>query len=346
MSRPLNALLIGVGMVADMHAKAIKATQGRVALAAVHARRREPAEAFASRHGVARVLESLDHATDLNDIDFAILTTPPDARLALAQPLIDHGIPLLVEKPVARNLSEARELVELCDKARLPLGIVLQHRMRAAAQTLSEHLASGDLGTIASAELRVPWWRDQSYYDAPGRGSYARDGGGVLITQAIHSLDLLLQFCGPVAGVQAMTSTTPLHSLEAEDFAGALLQFQSGAIGSVMASVTHFPGGAEEIILNGTRGSARLSSDHLQIALHSGKNEEYGANAATGGGADPMAFSHAWHQAVIEDFADALQSRRDPTITGRSALAVHAVIDAINRSAKTGQRITVEASDD
>ena len=102
----------------------------------------------------------------------------------------------------------------------------------------------------------------------------------------------------------------------------------------------------KEIILNGTQGSAHLSSDHLQIALHSGKNEEYGANAATGGGADPMAFSHAWHQAVIEDFADALQSGRDPAITGRSALAVHALIDAINLSDKTGQRVTVEANDD
>jgi len=345
MTRPLNALLIGVGMVADMHAQAIKATEGRVRLAAVHARREDAARAFAAKHGVETVPPSLSQAAHLDGVDFAILTTPPNARRAYVTPFLERGVPMLVEKPVARNLEEAKRFVAGFEAAKVPLGIVLQHRMRAAARTLADRVARGQLGAIASAELRVPWWRDQSYYDAPGRGSYARDGGGVLITQAIHSLDLLLHLCGPVESVQALTATTPLHQLEAEDFAGAVLQLRSGAIAGVMASVTHFPGGAEEIIVNGTEGSARLASDHLTLALRSGQTERFGADAATGGGADPMAFSHAWHQAVIEDFADALRADRPPAITGQSALAVHALIDAINHSARTGQRVAVESTD-
>lgn len=345
MTRPLNALLIGVGMVADMHADAIKATEGRIKLAAVYARRTESANAFASKHGIETVWNEWDDSARPNGIDFAILTTPPDARLQFAG-LAQHGIPLLAEKPLARNLNEARQLVAAFNERKVPLGIVLQHRMRSAAEILSTHIANDHLGKIASAELRVPWWRDQSYYDAPGRGDYARDGGGVLMTQAIHSLDLLLQFCGPVESVQAMTATTSLHELEAEDFAGAVLQFRSGAIGSVMASVTHYPGDAEEIILNGTKGSAKLASDHLRIALHSGEIQDFGAAAATGGGADPMAFSHAWHQAVIEDFADAVRDNRPPLITGQSALAVHALIEAIEKSANTGRRVSVEPIDE
>lgn len=340
-----NALLIGVGMVADMHAAAIKATNGAVKIHAVCARRAAEATRFAKAHDIERAFGSLDEGGALDNVDFAILTTPPDARLDLIGPLAQHGIPVLIEKPVARTLSEARQVVETCAMQNLLLGVVLQHRMRPAARVLAEKVNAGALGHIASVELRIPWWREQSYYDTPGRGSFARDGGGVLITQAIHSLDLMLQFCGPVASVQAMTATTELHQLEAEDFAGAVVQFASGAIGTITASVTHFPGGSEELFLNGTKGSAHLSSNHLRFYGHEGVVEDIGATAATGGGADPMAFSSAWHQAVIEDFADAVRTQAPPAITGQSALAVHALIDAIQTSAKTGRRIDVEHTD-
>ena len=342
MTDQTKALIVGVGMVADMHANAINATQGRVILHAALGRRPDAVDRFAKKHGVKTSLYTLDEEADLSEIDIAIVTTPSDARREFIAPFAAQGIPLLVEKPVARTLEEARAFVSACEDAQIPLGIVLQHRMRWSARLLMDRIADGRLGEIASLELRVPWWRDQSYYDSPGRGSFARDGGGVLMTQAIHSLDLLLQFCGPVDTVQALTSTTALHTLEAEDFAGAVMRFHSGAVGSVMASVTHFPGGAEEIILNGTKGSAHLASDHLRVFYQNGETEELGKDAATGGGADPMAFSHAWHQAVIEDFAQAVADQRPPAITGRSALAVHALIDAITRSASTGQRTTVE----
>lgn len=346
MARALNVLMVGVGMVADMHASAIRAIQGRVHLAAVHSRQQNTAEVFSQKHGVDTILSDLEDRNALKGFDFAILTTPPNARLAFIEPFAKNGLPVLVEKPVARDFAEAAQFVDAFSRQNVPLGVVLQHRMRDAARLLLDRVSSGQLGALASAELRVPWWRDQSYYEVPGRGSFDRDGGGVLITQAIHSLDLLLQFCGPVDCVQAMTATTPLHVLEAEDFAGAILKFCSGAIGSVVASVTHYPGGAEEIILNGTKGSAHLTSNHLRIALHSGEIEEFGADAATGGGADPMAFSHAWHQAVIEDFAEAIINDRPPSITGRSALAVHALIDAIHTSADAGMQIKVEPANE
>lgn len=336
--KPLNAVLIGLGMVADLHADAIAATGGDVRLAAVLSRSSERARAFASRHGGPRVMDTLDEITADPTLDFAILATPPDAREPYIPMLARHGLPVLTEKPLARTLEEARILVETCEAANLPLGVLLQHRMRPASLALQSRLARGDLGEIATVELRVPWWRDQSYFDAPGRGTYARDGGGVLITQAIHSLDLMLQFCGPVADVQAITATSPLHQMEAEDFAAAAFRFRSGAVGSVMASVTHYPGGAEEIILNGTAGSAHLAASRLIIHRHGHPSEEIGTLSGTGGGADPMAFSHDWHRAVIVDFAEALRNGGQPAITGRSALPVQALIAAIERSARTGQR--------
>ena len=247
-----------------------------------------------------------------------------------------------MEKPVERDSARATRVIETLEAAGLPCGVTLQHRMRGAAMALKDRLATGDLGGIGTVDVRVPWWRDQSYYDAPGRGTYARDGGGVLLTQAIHTLDLMLHLCGPVTAVQAMTATSRLHAMEAEDFATAGLVFADGALGSVMASTAQFPGAAEEIVISAEHGTARLMGDSLTIHRRDGSTEEIAGAAETGGGADPMAFTHGWHQAVIEDFAAALSEARAPAITGRSALAVHRLIDAIARSSAEGRRVDLE----
>lgn len=337
----LNAALIGVGMVADMHAAAIAATKGAVRLAGVLGRDPERALSFAETHSVPRTYPDLAGLI-ADRPDFAILITPPNARADICAGLATAGIPVLAEKPLERDLPRARALVEVFEAAGLPFGVTLQHRMRPAAQALKSRLNDGVLGEIATVECRVPWWRDQSYYEKPGRGTYAQDGGGVLITQAIHTIDLMLQLAGPVAEVQAIAARSALHDLEAEDFAAAALRFESGAAGSLMASVTHFPGGSEEITLNGTRGSATLSANALTIRPHEGGEEVIGAAGGSGGGADPMAFSHDWHRAVIADFANALIQGRPPAIPARSALPAQALIDAIQTSARSGIRQIVE----
>ncbi len=340
--KPLNAVLIGLGMVADTHARALADASG-ARLHGVHARRGDTARAFAQRHGGPKVYGTLDEIADDDALDFAILVTPPDARLEIVQKLVGAGLPVLMEKPIERDASRAKAIVAICDAAGLPCGVTLQHRMRPAARALKARLTN--MGRIGGVDVRVPWWRDQVYYDAPGRGTYARDGGGVLITQAIHTLDLTLHLCGPVRAVQALTATT-LHRMESEDFATAGLVFATGAAGSVMATTAQFPGAAEQIVINAEHGSARLSGDHLTLHWRDGRIEEIGGASATGGGADPMAFTHAWHQAVIEDFADAVRQGRAPAITGRSALAVQELIDAIVRSSREGRRIDMETADE
>ena len=213
--------------------------------------------------------------------------------------------------------------------------------MRPSSQALLARVRAGELGDIGSVELRVPWWRDQAYYDAPGRGTYDRDGGGVLITQAFHAIDMMLQLCGPVAEVQGLIATTPLHRLEAEDFASATLRFRSGTVGSLMTTTTQFPGISEEITLNGVKGSATLSAGALHYSFRDGRVEVEGGAAGSGGGADPMAFTHEWHQTVIEDFAEAVAQGRAPVISARAALPAHRLIDAISRSARMGVRLSL-----
>lgn len=339
----LTCVLVGTGMVARTHLPALQAAVPRVRLKGVSARHPESARAFAE----AAEGDSLHVYPDIaaiaadDEVDFVVIATPPDARAALIAPLARAGKHILLEKPLGRTVGEAEDVVRICQDAGVMLGVVFQHRLREASLKAVERVASGELGALGLAEITVPWWREQAYYDQPGRGSYARDGGGVLISQAIHTIDLALSLAGPVTQVQAMTATTRFHTMESEDFATAGLRFENGAVGSLVASTASFPGRAEAISLHFDKASLHLGSGVLTLSWRDGREERFGANATTGGGADPMAFTHEWHQAIIEDFADALAEGRPPVAPGRAALAAHHVIAAIVRSSAEGRAVAV-----
>jgi len=337
--RDLGAALVGAGMVAGTHLAALRDAEG-VALRGIWSRTRHRAEEAALGAHVYRDLN--DIAAD-PEVDFAIVVTPPNARAGIIGPLAARGKHILLEKPIARTAAEARDLVRICRDAGVTLGIVFQHRMRAASRQAARLVASGQLGALGLAEIAVPWWRDQGYYDEPGRGTYARDGGGVLISQAIHTIDLALGLTGPVASVQAMTATSRFHRMEAEDTAVAGLRFASGAIGSLTASTASFPGGAEWIRLHFDTASLHLEAGVLTVRYRNGQVDRFGEEVGTGGGADPMAFTHDWHQGILEDFCAALRDGRDPAVTGEAALAAHDLIDAITASARDGKTVEVSA---
>jgi len=330
--------LIGVGMVGATYADALAGTSLR--LVGALGARDGSAAAFLDRHGLgARAYGSVAEVAADPEVGFAIVATPPNARVEIVEALAAAGKPVLMEKPVERSLSAAVRICEICEAAGVPLGIMLQHRARPSVLALRERVAA--LGVLQSVEISVPWWRDQGYYDAPGRGSYARDGGGVLISQAIHTLDLALQFTGPVLDVVALCATTGAHRMEAEDFVAGGLRFENGAVGSLFASTASYPGRGEEIILHYAAGSVRMPAGALRIDWRDGRSDEIGVAAASGAGADPMAFTSDWHRAVIEDFADSVARGGEPLASGRSALAVHAVIEALETAGRTGQRTPV-----
>lgn len=338
----MKCALIGAGMVARTHLDAIADIPG-LSLCAVIARGSQSARNFAEV-ATTKLGQEVPLLRDLSDIpqphrpDFVIIATPPDARLPFVQQLAQANIPILIEKPLERTFEAAQAIVQICAEHDIPLGVFLQHRVRASSLALKDAVRNGVLGDIATVDIQVPWWRAQSYYDAPGRGTYARDGGGVVITQAIHALDLAMWVAGPVRTLQAMMHKTALHDLEAEDWASAILHFENGAVGSFTATTAAYPGSAERIHLQGTRAHARLQGGALEIHHLDGRTETLGQEVATGGGADPMAFTHAWHRAVIEDFIACLASGAAPIASGTSALPVHAVIGAMERASASGHR--------
>ena len=332
----MRAALIGLGMVSRTYGDALRNSK-TVSLASVYARSADSRAAFLHAWSDlgATAADSIAEIA-ASDVDFVILTTPPNARADIVEALAKAGKPILMEKPVERTLDNATALVQTCEAANVPLGIVLQHRARPVVADLRRIMPK--LGALRAVEVNVPWWRDQSYYDEPGRGSYDRDGGGVLISQAIHTMDLMLSLTGPVAEVTAMAATTGFHQMEAEDFVTAGLRFDNGAVGQLFATTASFPGLGETITLHFQNGSAHLDAGFLRIDRVDRTSQTIGQAATSGAGADPMAFTSDWHRFVIEDFADALHTDRPPLVTGREALGVHRLIAALEHSARTGSR--------
>ena len=329
----MRCAVIGLGMAVSPHAKSLLDLRDRVEVAAAFSPTAARREAFAERFGFP-VTADLDGIIEDPSIDYAVLLTPPNARADLVRRLTAAGKHILMEKPVERTTPAAEDLVAAAERAGVALGIVLQHRFRAVAERLAERLASGALGPVAAATISVPWWREQGYYDEPGRGTFARDGGGVLISQAIHTLDLALSFTGPVDEVVAVGGTTPLHRMEAEDFVAAGIRFASGAHGALMATTAFYPGAPERIEIACRHASAVLGPGGVSIHYHDGREEDFGEAQGSGSGADPMDFPHDAHRALHADFLDALAEGREPRVNGRAALAVHRFIDALVAAAR------------
>ena len=235
MTKPLARLaLIGLGMATKPHLEGLDELRGRVEVSGVYNRSRAKAEAVRDTFGFP-VFDSLQAIAADPGTDGVIIATPPNQRAEIVAMMAAAGKHILMEKPVERTMEAATALVELCERSGVTLGIVFQHRFRAGALRLKALMDEGALGELALARAEIPWWRGQDYYDVPGRGTFERDGGGVLISQAIHVLDLLLSLTGPARTVQAMTATTRAHRMESEDFATAGVIFDGGAVGSVVA---------------------------------------------------------------------------------------------------------------
>lgn len=344
-----NAVIVGTGMVSATHLAAVADLSEKVKLVGVLSRSTDNAQVFAEkakqRLGYAiKVYASSQEVAADKAVDFAIVLTPPNARHEIVSDLAKAGKSILMEKPVERDSQASAELAQICETNAVALGIVFQHRMRASSQRLLNLIKQNTFGKMCIVEAKIPWWREQSYYDAPGRGTYERDGGGVLISQAIHSLDLMLSLTGAVSEVQAMASTTSLHNMESEDYVTAGLKFCNGSVGSLIASTASYPGMSDSLSFQFEKAAVTLQSGKLIIEWRDGRKEVFGEDSATGGGSDPMAFTHDWHTAVIENFVDALNSHVDPIVTGREALQVHQLIDAIINSSAQKCAIAVSVS--
>jgi predicted dehydrogenase len=333
--------LIGLGMAVTPHAKSLLDLADRVEVAWAMSPSAARRDAFSSRFPFP-IAGSLAGILEDRSIAAVAVLTPPNTHLEIAAELAKAGKHILLEKPLDISTARAEQLVAACRDAGVTLGVVLQHRFKPAAERLAAILRAGALGEIVNCSTSIRLWRPQSYYDEPGRGTKARDGGGVLMTQGIHTLDLMLSLAGPIVEVSGYTRTTPVHRMETEDLVCAAVRFASGAIGVIDATTAAFPGGPERIELIGTLGTASLAGTALTVRFHDGRSEEVAADASPGGtGADPMAFPHDYHLGVWRDFLDAIERKRPPRVSGAEALKVHTLIDALLAAGAAGRAVDI-----
>ncbi len=333
--------LIGLGMAVKPHAKSLLDLADKVEVAYAFSRSETKRQAFAEQYPFP-VTGDLDAIGRDPSVQAVLLLTPPNTHLDLATRFARAGKHILLEKPIEVSTARAEQLVATCREAGVKLGVVLQHRFRLGSLKLKDLIEQGALGEIASASASMRLWRPQSYYDEPGRGTKARDGGGVLLTQGIHTLDLMLSLAGPAREVTAFASTSPVHRMETEDLVAGAVRFENGAIGVIDATTAAYPGFVERVEIIGTRGTAVLDGAELTVYWQDGERLHTGGEEVVEGGADPMAFPHDFHRRLIEDFVQAIERGREPRVSGAEALKVHRFIDALLQSSAERRVVTLE----
>ncbi|MDO9358190.1 MAG: Gfo/Idh/MocA family oxidoreductase [Polaromonas sp.] len=336
----MRVAVIGAGQACAPHLQSLSDLGRSIELAWVVARRPEQLAAL-GLPGQVRTSTRLEDVLEDTTVEAALVLTPPNTHFDIVRQLAQAGKHVLVEKPLDVSLDKAGQLVNVCETHGVKLAVMLQHRMREASLALAKLVQSGAMGPLLSASASIRWWRPQTYYDEPGRGTLARDGGGVLMTQAIHTLDLLLSLTGMPDRVMAMAGTSSAHRMECEDTVAAVLQYPNGAIGNIDATTAAYPGFPERIALNFEKGSATLEAGELRAELVDGRVIQAGQKQATGSGANLMAFDHAFHRAVIENFAAAIRSNTEPAVSGRSALQAQRLISAIVDAAARGVAVSL-----
>jgi predicted dehydrogenase len=322
--------LVGLGAATQPHLRSLQDLSGRIDLRYAVTRQPHP-DRIRPYTGPVRLVSTLDEALADPKVQAVIVATPPSTHLDICQRCFAAGKHVLLEKPLELSLERSQQLAALARQSGLHLGVVLQHRFRPASVVLQDVLDTGRLGDIQAASVRVPWWRSQAYYNELGRGTLARDGGGVLLTQAIHTLNLFQALVGVKSVTASVVRQTRLHQMETEDHVSALLVLGNGAPGDLMATTAMFPGFPETIEVIGTLGSARLSGADLQVNFLQGAPLSVRSEGGTGSGANIMDFSHEPHRELLTDFIDAIEQNRAPRVTADDALKTHLLIDELLR---------------
>jgi UDP-N-acetyl-2-amino-2-deoxyglucuronate dehydrogenase len=334
--------LIGAGNISGTHARAAAAIPG-VEIAAVFAPTREHAERLAQAHG-AKAYPTLDALLDHRPMDMVAIGSPSGLHGEHGIAAARRGLHVLIEKPLEITAARADALIDEAARAGVVLAVIFQDRLKPDVVRLKQVIGGGDLGRPILGTARVKWHRSDEYYrESRWRGTKALDGGGALINQAIHTVDLLLWLFGPVRRVFGRTATS-VHAIEAEDIAVAVLEFANGALATVEATTAAFPGYARRLELTGSEGTAMLDGDQIvSLDLRGGA----AASAPAGGGpgtaavsaASPVVADASAHQRVFEDFIAAIRTGTPPACDGVSGRMSVAVIEAIYRSSATGAAI-------
>ncbi len=352
--------ILGCGVIGPHHAQAIAGLPDDAALVAVADTQADRAAKLAQEHGV-EAYSSLGDLLNHPALDAVCICTPSGEHAAHAAAVLAAGKHAIVEKPVDVTLEAIDRLLAARRSPAQKVAVISQHRFDTASRIVHDAVEQNRFGRLTVGTAQVRWWRTQAYYDGGAwRGTWEWDGGGALMNQAIHTVDLLQWMMGPVAQVSAYTATLAHERIDVEDTAVASVRFASGALGMIEGTTAAYPGLTARLEVHGDRGSAIIDKDEL-VYFHSAAGDEeglaYGASGANnqaadvlsryppepGGaaaGADPASLGMA-HREQIRDFIAAIRDDREPLVNIEEGRKPVAIIRAIYESARTGRAVNV-----
>jgi UDP-N-acetyl-2-amino-2-deoxyglucuronate dehydrogenase len=333
--------IIGTGAIAHKHAQAYRNIGYQlIACSGLDVAR---GKRFAEQYGC----EPIERWQDLcrhPDVDFVDVCTFPDVRLEPVKLCAGAKKHVQVQKPIATNLETARQMINAAHAGGIVLGVVSQRRFDDSTQFLKRAIVAGRLGKLMEADAYVKWYRSPEYYARPVKGSWNTEGGGALINQAIHQVDLLLWLAGAVRRVYGEWQLGSVHKIESEDLVNVMLRYDSGATGVIQASTAIRPGYPERIEIHGTNGTAIITGDQLttwDVENDAGEKPPLSREVASGA-SDPMTISLTPFERQFLDFGEAIRSQGTPLVSGEEGYRALQVVSAAYRSCRENRIVVLE----
>jgi predicted dehydrogenase len=349
--KTMNFGIVGTGLIAEFHAAALAEIRGATIVACLD-KVPERALRYAEKYGCTAYVD-LEAFLAHPGLDVVNICTPSGLHLDAAIPAARAGKHLIIEKPLETTWDRCQAINKAAAEAKVVLSGIFPSRFHGAAQALKKAVDGGRFGKLTMGSAYVKWWRDQDYYTKGGwKGTKALDGGGALINQSIHAIDLLLWFMGEAVEVTAFTGTIGHTGIEVEDNAVAAIRFASGALGIVQGSTSVWPGFLKRVEVSGLEGSAILEEENLafwKFRNETARDEEIrkafmSATSSGGGVSDPAAIGHHGHRMQFEDVIRAIETGVKPLVDGPEASKAVALIEAIYESAQGGRTVPVGRS--
>ena len=338
----MNVGILGGGNISETHARAARAIDG-VRVVAVCGTNRQRSETLAREHDAA-VYGDLERFLAHRPMEIVAIGSPSGVHAEQAAAAARRGLHVLVEKPLDVTTAKVDALIREIDRAGVTAGVFFQDRLKPDVVRMKAMVDSGQIGAPVLASGRVKWYRPPEYYrGSRWRGTWALDGGGALMNQGIHTVDLLAWLFGPVTRVSARTAAR-VHAIEVEDTAVAVLEFASGALGSIEASTAVYPGYPRRVELTGSNGTIALEGDTLaaiDLRGEEGKREVAVSAQSAQSAASPVVSDASAHRRVFEDFIHAIRTNGVPACDAREGRRSVAIVEAIYQSARTGQPVTI-----
>jgi UDP-N-acetyl-2-amino-2-deoxyglucuronate dehydrogenase len=334
--------LIGGGNISETHARAARAIAG-VQIAAVFGTNAEHVNRLCQEYG-GTPYTNFEKFLAHQPMEIVAIGSPSGLHAEHGMAAARRGLHVLSEKPLEVSVHKADAFIAEARNAGVKLGVFFQDRCKPDIFCVKNAVAAGALGRPILADARVKWYRPPEYYaKSRWRGTLAMDGGGALINQAVHTLDLMLWIFGEVKSVQAM-SKTALHAIEAEDTLTALLEFGNGALGVLQATTSVFPGYPRRLELSGSEGTIMIEQDHLLVADFRNPAANLltrSAPDANASSSSPVVSDERGHQAVLENFLESIRTDTEPRCNGEEGRRSVAVVQAIYEACRTGKRVYI-----